>query len=58
MDDKEQIENVYKDDPEILQQMADEGHILDPKIINTCLNLGIVFKDEFLKDIGIKKLEK
>ncbi len=47
------LEELCREHPDIVQEMADEGYILEPTAILTCLKNGIVFKEEFLIENGI-----
>jgi hypothetical protein len=39
--------------PEIVQEMAERGDIIDPKIIKICQKHAIKFKSDFLDEIGL-----
>lgn len=46
------FEVLCKKHPSIIQEMADDGFILDPDVIMVCLKNGIKFKAEFLEKRG------
>lgn len=45
---------MCKKRPQLVQEMADDKHILEHDIIDVCMANGITFKPEFLKEIGFK----
>jgi hypothetical protein len=50
----EQFDRMCKENRDIVQEMANDGEILDPEVINVCLENHIEFNPEFLEEIGFK----
>jgi hypothetical protein len=46
------FEEYLVNSPEVIQEMADKGDILEEKKIKLCLENGIKFRKEFLEEMG------
>jgi hypothetical protein len=53
MIDIDEFEKLCYENPEICQEMADDGDILNPDLIKIALKNGITFKKEFLEENNI-----
>jgi hypothetical protein len=53
----ELFDRMCKKQREIVQEMANDGQILDHAVINVCLENHIEFNPEFLEEIGFKPKE-
>ncbi len=53
MVDKDEFEILCFEQPEICQEMADDGHIITPDLIKIALKNGIKFNKEFLEENNI-----
>ncbi len=58
MVDKDKFEILCYENPEICQEMADDGHIITPDLIKIALKNGIRFKKEFLEEINISDIKR
>ncbi len=57
MVDKDTFEILCYENPEICQEMADDGHIITPDLIKIALKNGIRFKKEVLEEINISDIK-
>jgi hypothetical protein len=54
---KSKFEDFCEDYVDIVQEMADQGDIIDPEIIRLCQHYGITFRAEFLTEMGLDPLD-